>query len=230
MVTYVLQFASMISIIIFGQHLAIATNVILEPEFKKKHLSLCSELYEISNAFGIWRPIIAFEHLLSYEKTKFYGGDKVFSFWYIDLGKGGIVVYHEEVQLSFSCPFNFEDYPFDTNECTLEFRSQDWPAKTLRLNPSNLVYESVVPPIKHRLEDDPMILNDLPHPFEFKFNWKPGFEKTNIYNYNFSYAAMEIRMKRKPPNELMSGYYYPMAAFAFLSMISFLIKPDVVSN
>ena len=186
-------------------------------------------MYEISNVIGIWSPIIAFGHLLSYEKTKFYGDDKPYFFSYINTGKQ-VVVYHEEVQMSFSCPFNFENYPFDSNECTLEFGSKILPTKRLKLKPSKIIYEDVSPPTKHKLSEDPMILNDLPHPFNFKFNLKPAFEKTSAYNYSFSYAGMEIKMKRKTPSELLSGYYYPMAAFAFLSMISFLIKADVVSK
>ena len=194
------------------------------------HISFCSELYEIPIGIGIWSPIIAFGHLLSYEKTKFYGGDKPFSFWYINTGKQELIVYYEEVQLSFSCPFNFENYPFDSNECTLEFGSKTVPTQRLKLKPAKIIYEDASPPTKHKLSEDPMILNDLPHPFHFKFNLKPAFEKTSAYNYSHSYAGLEIKMKRKTPSELLSGYYYPMAAFALLSMISFLIKADVVSK
>ena len=223
---------SMVSSITFGQHLAIAVIVILEPSFFFL-ISFCSEMVEInvdSNDIGIWTPIINFGHLLTYEQTKFYGGYKPFSFWYVNSGKNQFALYHEEVQLSFSCPFNFENYPFDSNVCTLEFGSQAWSVKTLTLKPSKIIYEDVSTTVIHILADDPMILNDLPLPFDFKFNLKPAFEKPNVYNYSFSYAGMEIKMKRKTPSQLISGYYYPMAAFAFLSMISFLIKPDVVSN
>ena len=194
------------------------------------HILFCSELYDIPIGIGIWSTIIAFGHLLSYEKTKFYGGDKPFFFSYIKHGKQELVVYHEEVQMSFSCPFNFENYPFDSNKCTLEFGSKTVPTQRLKLKPSKIIYEDLSPPTEHKLSEDPMIINNLPHPFNFKFNLKPAFEKTSAYNYSFSYAGMEIKMKRKTPSELLSGYYYPMAAFAFLSMISFLIKADVVSK
>ena len=187
-------------------------------------------MYEISNVIGIWSPIIAFGNLLSYEKTKFYGGHKPFSFWYEGTWKYGYAVYHEELQLSFSCPFNFENYPFDSNLCTLEFGSQAWSAKKVRLRPEKIIYEELSTTIIHSLTEDPIILNDLPHPYEFEFNLEPAFEKTNAQNRSFSYAGMEIKMKRKPLGELLSGYYYPMAAFALLSVISFLIKPEMVSN
>jgi hypothetical protein len=35
-------------------------------------------------------------------------------------------------------------------------------------------------------------------------------------------------MKRKSLGQLLGAFYYPTSSFAFLSMISFLIKPDVV--
>ena len=183
-------------------------------------------MYEISNVIGIWSPIIAFGNLLSYEKTKFYGGDKPFSFWFVDEGNRELIVYREEVQLSFSCPFKFENYPFDSNECTLEFGSQAWPTKKLQLKTLRLIYEDVL----INLEEGPLILNDSPHPYEFEFNLTPVFDKTDVNNISFSYAGMKIKMKRKTLGKLMSSYYYPMAAFAFLSTISFLIKADVVSK
>ena len=175
--------------------------------------------------------MITFGHLLNYRKTKLFGGEKLFSFWwYVNHLKNNFIVYQEEVQLSFTCPFNFENYPFDSQVCTLEFGSNSWPTSSVRLKPARITYDQVSPPMKHSLAEDPIILNDLPIPFEFEFNFNPAFEKMNDYNYSYSYAAMEIKMERKTLGELLSGYYYPMAAFAILSVISYLIKPEMVSN
>ena len=46
----------------------------------------------------------------------------------------------------------------------------------------------------------------------------------------FSYTGIALRMRRKSLGQLLSGFFYPSAAFALLSMISFLIKPDMVSS
>ena len=66
-------------------------------------------------------------------------------------------------------------------------------------------------------------------PFDFELQSLP---KSNIswQNFPFSYTGMKITMKRKILGDLLVGYYYPTAAFALLSMISFLINPDVVST
>ena len=199
------------------------------------YIFFCSVIYDIaedSNSNEIWRPIITFGHLLEYKKTALYGGNKQFSFWYVNNNHlvGKLIVYQEEVQLSFFCPFRYENYPFDSHVCTLEFGSNSWPTNVLTLKPHNLIYDHVSPPLKHSLAGNPIILRDLPHPFEFEFNFKPTFGKTNTYNFSYSYAGMEIKMKRKSLGKLLSSYYYPMAAFAFLSTISFLIRADVVST
>ena len=161
--------------------------------------SVFNTVYEItddSNAKEIWRPIIAFGHLLDYKKTKLYGGDEPFSFWYVTHSlKGKIIVYQEEVQLSFFCPFDFTNYPFDSNVCTLDFGSNNWPIDFVRFNSPNLRYDQESPPKTHSLAEDPIILTNLPHPFEFKFNSKRPFKNMNAYNYSFSYTGMEIKMK-----------------------------------
>ena len=190
-----------------------------------------SEWYEITddpNIKEIWRPMIAFEHLLDYKKTKVYGGHKPFFFWYTN-GWGEKIIYHEEVQLSFSCPFHFETYPFDSHVCILEMACPTWPSNKLMLKPNNIIYDHGSQPIKHSLGEDPIIFTNIRHPYEFEFKFLSTFEKTDAYNYTSSYVGIEIKMKRITLGELLIGYYYPMAAFAILSMISFLINPDVVS-
>ena len=192
-------------------------------------------MYDITddlNVIEMWNPVIAFARLLDYEKTKVFGGEKSFSIWYIgkEVRLQVNLLYSEEVQLSFSCEFHYDNYPFDSHVCTLEFTSQKIFADQLKLWPSFIVYEHVSPPIKRGFQDDPIVLNNLPHPFEFQFKFLPPYEKIDAYNYSHAYVGMEIKMVRNSLGELLSGYYYPMAAFAFLSMISFLIKPDIVSN
>ena len=72
------------------------------------------------------------------------------------------------------------------------------------------------------------MLNNFPLPFEFELQPLPSFER-RIYNFNYSFTGMQIKLKRKGLGRLVTGYFCPTAAFALLSMISFLINPDVVS-
>ena len=78
---------------------------------------------------------------------------------------------------------------------------------------------------------DPIILDNLPFPFEFQLVVLSTFEKTSIYRgLTYSYTGVVLKMRRKSPGQLLCGYFYPTTAFALLSMISFLIKPDIVSS
>ena len=74
------------------------------------------------------------------------------------------------------------------------------------------------------------MLDSLPFPFDFELESMPNFERKTAYNFKFSNTGILIKMKRKSLGQLVGGYYYPTTSFAFLSMISFLIKPDVVST
>ena len=80
---------------------------------------------------------------------------------------------------------------------------------------------------------DPIIINSLPYPFEFQLESIEAYNKTIADNYGndyyHSHTGMRIKMERKSLGLLASKYYYPTATFAILSLISFLIDPDVVS-
>ena len=76
--------------------------------------------------------------------------------------------------------------------------------------------------------DPAIILNDLPFPFQFELESLPVFEQI-LEEVTYTYTGMLMRLKRKSLGQLLSGYYYPTATFAILSMVSFLINPDVVS-
>ena len=62
--------------------------------------------------------------------------------------------------------------------------------------------------------------------YEFHLESLPVFN--NTYDEEYSYAGLLIKLKRKSFGQLLSGYYYPTASFAILSLISFLISPDQV--
>ena len=77
---------------------------------------------------------------------------------------------------------------------------------------------------------DPIILDNLPFPFEFQLVVLPNFEIRDRFRIPFSYTGIVLKMRRRSAGKLLIGYFYPTASFALLSMISFLIKPDMVSS
>ena len=79
--------------------------------------------------------------------------------------------------------------------------------------------------------DGPIILSSLPFPFEVQINYLPTYEEYHKAAYMMkSKTGMSLSLKRSNMGHLNSGYYYPTTAFALLSMISYLINPEVVSN
>ena len=128
----------------------------------------------------------------------------------------------ETFQLTFSCNFQFADFPFDVHECQVEFGDDEYGTSGINFETAIIAYRDSVTSIG----DPPIILNHLPFPFEFQLAALPAFEK--VYDDNYSYTGMLLKMKRKSLGQLLSGYYYPTTSFALLSMISYLIKPDQV--
>ena len=47
---------------------------------------------------------------------------------------------------------------------------------------------------------------------------------------NFSYAGIKMIFKRNNVGLLASGFYFPTLVFSLLSLLSFAIKPEVVSH
>ena len=169
----------------------------------------------------IWTPSLEFENVLQYQSTQAYGASFKFSLWY-NIEKGNLE-YEEEIQLSLLCPFEFSDFPFDSHECYVEYGDDKYGASKLILNPANIAYRN----LKIRFGDDPLLIDHLPSPYKFELAPLPS--KEIMYDELYSYTGMILKLERNSLGKLLSGFYYPTTAFAILSLISYLINPDVVS-
>ena len=130
----------------------------------------------------------------------------------------------ETFQLTFSCNFDFSEFPFDSHDCPIEYGSGFYSLKQMRLNKTQAVFGN----ISTKFGGDPIIVDNLPFPYEFQLSSIPNFEKSDRYNISFSWTGIVLKMERKSLGQLLIGYFYPTSSFALLSMISFLIKPDMV--
>ena len=174
----------------------------------------------------VWSPNIGFGHLLMLKKIEGIGGgmnSKSSVFLYSSINNH--LVYGVPLQLTFSCPFDFTDFPFDSHECPMEFGERLDQIKDVTFNTSHILHGNK----SHRIGDLPIILDNLAFPYEFQLRSLPVFQKSNSYGYTYSYTGMLMKIKRKSLGQLLPGFYYPTASFALLSMISFLIQPDKVS-
>ena len=136
----------------------------------------------------------------------------------------------EKFQLTFSCNFNFTEFPFDSHECPLKYGDGAQSQILMRFVTTNASFGEFGTNLSTNSEGDPIILDDLPFRFQFQLETLPNFELLHKQTWPFSFTGIVLKMKRKSVGQLLIGYFYPTASFALLSMISFLIKPDMVSS
>ena len=143
------------------------------------------------------------------------------------------MAYHESSKLTFYCDFQLSYYPFDSHECILLIGSHKDDTSKLKLIDLSIQYDSWTT----NIEEEPIILYKLFKSYEVKLETRPQFEYFSIignnkhkFTGNYSYTGMKMKLKRKSLGHLTVGYYYPTASFSLLSMISYLINPDIVSN
>ena len=184
----------------------------------------------------LWSPIIDFDNVMHLEESKVIGRNKggtlaysssnEFSKIRISLEKSRKnMIYAEALKVKFSCPFNFKNFPFDSNQCCLTYGDLAYGTNNVTLGTAKIFYDNMT------TEDGPIIVNSLPFPFMVKITEKATFVKVDKFNKKkYSRSGMCMDLTRTSRGRLDSGYYYPMAAFALLSMISYLINPDIVSH
>ena len=172
----------------------------------------------------MWYPIIDFDKIMNLEESKIIGLDKGGTLAYTKNRHGSYtLVYAEALKVKFSCQFDFKKFPFDSNQCCLTYGDFIF-GTNVTLGSPNIIYDNMI------TEDGPIILNSLPFPFMVKITEKPTFVKIDRFDMKeYSRAGMCIALTRTNRGNLDSGYYYPSTAFALLSMISYLINPDIVS-
>ena len=132
------------------------------------------------------------------------------------------VLFHDQFLMIFSCQFDLGNYPFDTQECDFKYGDNSHGIDYMTLNATKVIYGNA----STTLGIDPIIIYHSE--FEIEVTALTPFQITLEFA-NYSQAGIHLKMRRKSVGKLLSGYYYPTASFALVSMISFLIDPDVVS-
>ena len=134
------------------------------------------------------------------------------------------LVYGEQYELTLSCHFQFQFFPFDSHKCRIEYGDLIYKTEKLNLSAATITHRGY-PALTY--EDDPFIINDLPYSYEFQLEALPAFE-IDVSGGIYSLTGAILTLERKSVGYLMGGYYYPTTAFALLSMISYLIHADIV--
>ena len=174
----------------------------------------------------IWHPHLKFDNYIKFELTKSYGGTKQLYSFFSYSSENDTVIYGEEFKVTFSCPFNFKNYPFDNHECRMEYGWDNYfRAEWFNISDSMVVYNKFVT----KNQKKSIIFDHMSLPFEFHLEVIPPFTK-NYQDTNYSYSGMVIKMKRNDLGQLLGGFFFPTTSFALLSMVSFVIQADMVST
>ena len=95
----------------------------------------------------------------------------------------------------------------------------------MRLLPTEIIYSGA----ETKFGGEPLEVSSTRIPFEMKVESTQPFNVLDV-GYNYSHAGFRIYFKRSKIVGIFSAFYGPTGLFGFLSMISFGINPDVVSE
>ena len=173
---------------------------------------------------NLWTPTVYLGGAKNVQKLGSFGEESLSYLWY--QFSPHMMHYSEIVTATVFCELDFKHFPFDSHECPIEYGDAASSKEQMRFN----ITQGVFGNMSTKIGVEPIIIDNLPFPFEFKLVVMPTFELRNIYMISYSYTGIALKMQRKSLGQLLCGYFYPTTAFALLSMISFLIKPDIVSS
>lgn len=125
-----------------------------------------------------------------------------------------------------SCRMDFSNFPFDSHTCNWKIRAVD------TMNVTILNIDSIQQETRNELTasvSQPIPVETTNLPYDIYVS--PGAkgvemvqrEETSFVLVNFSFAR-----NKNGKLELISGYFIPTVLFAFLSLVSYLIKPEIV--
>ena len=122
----------------------------------------------------IWQPIIYFDRLLEFKQTPIYGQTDSSGSMVFPISPNRI--FWENFQLTFSCNFDFTEFPFDSHACPLEYGDMTYGQEQMRFNITQAVFGNV----STKSGGNSIILDNLPFPFKFQLVILPTFEFKNI--------------------------------------------------
>ena len=162
-----------------------------------------------------------FINALSIKKASIYGEDGFEYFWHAE---PHYKEYAELIQETLTCDFQFHTFPFDEHECYLRFHNPHLIKAFLILTPTKIYVHS-----KSTNISQPALNIDnsrLPYVITVE-SIEPSMTQSTIYDYVNS--GLKFKLQRRSIGQLLGGYFGPTAIFALLSLISFIINPDIVS-
>ena len=132
-------------------------------------------------------------------------------------------VFSMVIKGTFYCDFDFQFYPFDNHKCYLRFYNIRSSAQYLKFTPTQIYVNSS----STNLTETPLSIETYRLPYAITVESIPtGITLNEKWSYINSGIVFNIR--RNDIGQLIGGFFGPTAIFTFISLVSFLIDPDVV--
>ena len=132
--------------------------------------------------------------------------------------------YQQSLKVTLYCPFAFNEYPLDKNECKFQFGPASHFVNSVIMRATFIRYQNE----SIRVGDGPLKMQKARLPYEFQLEILDPFVYQEA-GFEYSYAGVNIKMRRYEYHTLLIGFYFPTLIFALLSYISFFISPEMVS-
>ena len=180
--------------------------------------------YEVTKAdtSQIFRPTLKFMRAKEVKRQIRYGPVDADFFWFKSPHK---LEYQKTMSLIIYCSFDFHSFPFDHHTCDLNFGSSAILPDNMMLNPTKLRFRNHL----RKYGDGKLKIHQSRLPFEIQIQSEEPFIHFEA-GFNYSYTGLRFYFERNDLGLLLGGYYGPTLIFALLSLVSFFINPDVVSN
>ena len=157
------------------------------------------------------------------ETLSTFGNFDTMSFWFKN---SSVLEYCEVLLVTINCNMDFEDFPFDIQECLLDFRSWDSTANEVILNQPRFLLDSQDPEKesskkRNKTELEIYYLN-------YNVNLKSYNNQTwDHLGYPIYEASIKIKLERNTAG-IPWTFYVTTSTFSWMSLFSFFLDPSVV--
>lgn len=196
-------------------------------DFVSFQLCFCRSLewfkLDESEAKNIFFPTLRFKRTKKVENEVMFGPPNGDYFWYND--KDRFFEYQQAFTITFYCPMDFGQYPFDAHFCNFDFGDSNQGNDSLIILPPIIRFDDQ----KHFFGNDPLIIEQKSMLFDIWLQSRKNYVHFEA-GYHYSYTGMRIDFKRNSLGTLMGRFFMPTLVFTILSLISFAVEPDMVED
>ena len=168
----------------------------------------------------IYSPTMTINRAKTIERTRRFGLTDEDESWFN--GFNSIIEYKQSIKVTVYCKFEFQSYPFDSHHCDFIYIATA-PVKYRLLNSSEIKYQHV------ENQDEIIHIEQSDLPFLVELESLEQFNST-LTGRNYSSTGMRIHFARNNLGLLIGGYYGPTTIFVILSLVSYSIDADMVSQ